>query len=615
VYYSKFDQDTTFRGFEACTAFCGSAVTNPVVTNGVVTGGAFTNVAPVLRDELDAHNDKIFSIGWNNKFQFADHWTATADLSYGKATSNQTFLEEYAGYVGVKDTFAFSFNPSTGLPRFTPGLSYDDANVIKLTDPGGWGQDGYIKFPKTSDELKAARFDLSRDINSFISKFDVGVNYNERTKTRNSAESFLQLPGGDNLPDGTRNSLAIPANCMVPPTYLGYVGFPNTVAWDLNCVLPIYNQVTNHNGDITAKDWKVEEKVTTAYIKADIDTDISGMPLRGNFGGQYIRTQQSSDAFATLGQATTHGGIDYNNFLPSLNLALTLPADQIVRFGAGKEMARPRLDQEKASVEPSISVPPPNGAVGTTCAPTGVSCLWTANGGNPELKPFIANAYDLSWEKYWDTKAYVQASYWYKQLKTYIYNQVTPFDFTGIPNPSNLTPASNIGLFTRPANGTGGFMRGYELVASLPLDIVWTALDGFGVQASYSSSDSSINPNGPGSSPSPFPGLSKYVSQATFYYEKRGFSARIAATHRSDFVGEVQAFGADQSFVDIRAETVTDFQLGYQIQEGRFKGVNFIFQINNAFNEPYRQFQGVHTQPEQYTLYGRQTLFGVNYKF
>ena len=61
---------------------------------------------------------------------------------------------------------------------------------------GGWGQDGYLKDLNVTDEIKAARFDLSRDINSFISKIDVGVNYNERTKTRNSDEWFLDLPGG-----------------------------------------------------------------------------------------------------------------------------------------------------------------------------------------------------------------------------------------------------------------------------------------------------------------------------------------------------------------------------------------------------------------------------------
>jgi iron complex outermembrane recepter protein len=619
LYYSRFNQDTTYRGFEACTAYCGAGLENPVVADGVVVGGTFTNVSPVIRDELDAHNDKIYSWGWNNKWRFADQWTATADLSYGKAHSRQSFLEEYAGTVGMPDSFGFTLNPTTGLPKLTPGLNYDDPNIVKLTDPGGWGQDGYLKFPKVTDELKAARFDIARDIDSPISKADFGVNYNERTKTRNSDEWFLDLPGGDTLASGTKNSLAIPDNCMVGSTYLGYVGFPSTVAWNLNCVLPLYNQVPNYNGDITAKDWEVREKVTTVYIKADIDTELGDYPLRGNIGGQYIHTDQNSNAFANLGQATTSGGISYSNFLPNLNLALSLPYEQMVRFAAGKQMARPRLDEERASIESSISVPPPSGSTPTTCAPTGVACLWTATGGNPELKPFLADAYDLSWEKYWDTKAYIQADFWFKDLQTYIFDKNELFDFSNVPNPSNggnsLIPASPIGLFDMPINGQGGYMRGYEFVASMPFDIVWSVLDGFGVQVNYAVTESSINPNGPGTASSPFPGLSKYILNTTLYYEKYGFSARIAETHRSDFLGEIQAFGADQSFVDIRAETVTDLQLEYKIQDGRFEGVNFLLQVNNLFNTPYKQFLGVHTQPEQYTLYGRQILLGVTYKF
>ena len=97
---------------------------------------------------------------------------------------------------------------------------------------------------------------------------------------------------------------------------------------------------------------------------------------------------------------------------------------------------------------------------------------------------------------------------------------------------------------------------------------------------------------------SPFPGLSKYVSQATAYYEKKGWSARIAATHRSDFLGEVQAFGADQEFHDVHAETITDVQLGYTFQSGsRFENLTILFQAQNMFNEPYREFYGTAAQP------------------
>jgi iron complex outermembrane receptor protein len=627
LYYSKDNQNLSYGGFEAGLPYGSNTVlSNPVVSNGVLVGGTWSGVKPVLREELDDHNDKIYEVGWNNKFHFGDHWTAIADLSYGKATSRQSFMEQYAGTVpgtpGATDTWNYQVpDPYTGMPVLTPGLNYADPNIIKLVDSGGWGQDGYLKDLNVSDEIKAARFDLIRDLNSAVSKIDIGFNYNERTKTRNSDEWFLDLPGGKT------SSANVPSNCLVPPIYIGYLGFPPTLAWDMNCNFSSYQQIPNYNGDITAKDWNVREKVTTGYVLANIDTEIAGQALRGNVGAQYVHTEQNSNAYANLGEATTSGGTSYNKFLPSLNLTLALPEEMDLKFGAAKQMSRPRLDDEKASIESSISVPPPNGVTGPLaeiiCAPSSKPCLWTATGGNPELKPFLANAYDLSWEKYFDDKGYVQATYWYKQLQTYIYDQTTIVDFAklGVPNPSggNLIPSSSLGLLTLPANGTGGFMRGLELSAVLPLEQFSERLDGFGLQFSYSHTDSSIQPNGPGTS-SPFPGLSKYVSNAQLYYEQAGFSARISAVHRSDYLGEVQAFGADQAFVNIRASTYTNMQIGYEVQSGALQGMNFYVQATNIFNTPYEEFSPIpgydpHLAVTRYDLYGRQVFVGFNYKF
>jgi iron complex outermembrane receptor protein len=625
VYYSKFNQATTYGGFEVGLPWGSNTVlTNPVVQNGNLIAGTWGNLKPVIRDELDHHDDKIKSIGWNNKLRFGDGWQIMGDLSWAKATTNQSFLEEYAGTVpgspGATDTWDFTIDPHTGLPHYRVGLNYADPNIIKLVDSGGWGQDGYLKFPKVSDELKAARVDLSRDLNGAISKVDVGFNWNQREKTRESAEYFVNLPGG------ISTHADVPSGCLIPSTYLGYVGFPSILSWDVNCVFnQSYVLKENFHQDITNKDWRVKEKVTTSYIKFDIDTDIGGMPFRGNIGAQYVYVDQQSEAFAVAnadavnGVAPVSGGRKYGDLLPDMNLVLTIPMENYLRFGAGKEVARPRLDQMRASTEYHINTTPGSAFETTTCQNTAtgatIACRLEGSGGNPGLKPFTANAYDLSWEKYWETRAYVAATFFYKELQTYVYTQNLVRDFSNVPNPSdNLIPASTTGIFSAPANGKGGYMRGYELTLSLPLDVLWAPLDGFGIQASYSDTESSIQPNGPGTS-SPFPGLSKYVSQATFYYEKYGFSARIAATHRSDFLGEVQAFGADQEFHNVQAETITDLQLGYALQGGRFEGLNILFQVQNLFDEPYREFYSDRSQPRVYTLYGRRYLLGVTYKF
>ena len=633
LYYSKFNQQLVYGGFEAGLPWgSGTILSNPVVQNGMLVSGTWANVKPVLREELDHHNDKIKSIGWNNKFRFGEGWTATTDLSYAKANSKQSLLEEYAGTVrgsvGATDTWNFSQDTSTGLPHYQVGLNYADPNIIKLTDSGGWGQDGYLKFPNTSDELKAARFDLSRDIDGPISKIAAGINYNERTKTRESLEYFVDLKAGKTA------SADVPGSCLTPSTYLGYVGFPSIVSWDLTCV---YNQAyslgpdglptrdNNNQHDVLNKDWSVTEKVGTFYIKADVDTEVAGMPLRGNVGVQYVHAEQNSTAFSQsggTGYSYTSPTTSYGNVLPNTNLVLSLPDDNYLRFGAGRELARPRLDYMKASVDYGINQQPTGSLNITTCTNTATGaviprCRIEGGGGNPALKPFLADAYDLSWEKYWETKAYVSATYFFKSLKSYVYTQNSAHDFTGVSSAGfgTIVPASYLGTSSQQTNGTGGYMRGLELTASMPLDVLWEPLEGFGVQASYADTQSSINPNGPGTPPSPFPGLSKYVTQGTIYYEKAGFSVRLAANHRSDFLGEVQAFGADRETHNIRAETVTDFQLGYTIPTGKYEGLNFLLQVQNLFNEPYREFYNDHTQPRVYTLYGRNVTLGVNYKF
>jgi len=632
LYYSKFNQQLNYGGFEAGLPWgSGTVLSNPVVSNGMLVGGTWANVKPVLREEVDHHNDKIRSIGWNNKLRFGDGWEASADLSYGKATSKQSLMEEYAGTpkgTGATDTWNFSIDPSTGVPHLGVGLNYADPNLIKLTDSGGWGQDGYLKFPTTSDELKAARVDLSRDINSPISKASVGINYNERTKTRHSDEYFMDLPGSSQGHTGA--AVSVPTSCLTSSTFLGYVGFPSIVSWDPDCAYhQTYSLQPFTHKDIYNKDWTVDEKVGTAYLKFDIDTEVAGLPLRGNIGAQYVHVNQSADAIATTEASGSvvanpvHSGTSYSNFLPSLNLVLTLPQENYLRFGAGREIARPRMDYMRANFDYGINLTPGSSTATTMCAqasdPTAPKkiCRIEGSGGNPQLKPFLADAYDLSWEKYWETKAYVSATYFFKSLKTYVYNQTVPFSYAGLPTSSfnGLVPDSLTGRATVPQNGSGGYMRGYELTASMPLDVLWEPLEGFGVMASYANTHSSINPNGPGTPSSSFPGLSKYVSQATVYYEKAGFSARMAATHRSSYLGEVQAFGADLEQHNIRKETVADFQLGYTIQTGTYEGLGFLLQVQNVFNEPYREFYSDPSQPRQYTLYGRRYLLGVNFKF
>ncbi|MDH4289421.1 MAG: TonB-dependent receptor, partial [Aquincola sp.] len=607
IFYSKFDKEIVKRGIEAQMNDSWKGVgnyqyptlTNPVFDNNRLISGVWGNVNPLSRHIWEPRNDELNSVGWNTKYKFADKWTANVDLSYSSAKSTERITEMEAGQFDTVNNRPLPENVTIANYNQIASLQYDRSNLstLRLTDPESWGQNGYDKIITTDDKIKALRLSAQHDLEGMFSKVDFGINHTQRDKTKSAEEAFLRLLGRTNdnpgapLPAG---ATALP----IPGTNL------TTVAFDPASALSAYRFDANVNGDILRKGWKVNEKITTLFAKADVDTQLFGLPVRGNVGVQIVNSDQSSTA--AIVDNTSQGapagfrtdGKRYTDFLPTANLIFDLSGDQIVRVGLGRQMARPRMDQLSAFSRSEV----------------GTNGVWTGSGGNPKLDPFRATALDVSYEKYFGTRGYVAAAAFYKDLGSYILDIKNPaFDFTGFPNLSGRTPISNIGEFTAPINGSGGSISGVELAASVPLNLLSPTLDGFGIQASASFTDSKIKPFGDADT-RPLPGLSKNVATLTAYYEKYGFSARVAARNRSKFIAEIEGFGADREYKFAKAETVTDLQLGYEVQSGPAKGLNFLLQINNVTNEPYIELDGAGNQTKL-DKYGKTYLFGVSYKF
>lgn len=630
VFYSKFDKEQDKRGMEFGAAFGATQVPGNTPTNA-----SFTGVNPVIRNDFNAAYDDLFAIGWKHELRVGDHWTIGADISYSDATREERILETYAGVSPTlpRDTLAIAFN-SDGYFDHRFGYDYGNPNILRLGDAGGWGQDGYIKDFEVKDSLTSLRFDFERTFDEgWFSSLEFGINLTDRTKSRASNEAFLDLTGcltgiSPSCPDGI--SQPIPTNLANTSRFNAY-GVRSIYGYDaLAAYNTLYTRRVNVNGDISNKNWEVNEQVTTLFVQANINTEIGSVPVKGNIGFQAVSVDQSStgqETFPGNGAGNTiEDGTSYVDLLPSLNLSFGLPADQFIRFSAGRQVARPRMDDMRANnnigVDRNRAFNPITGAPNTIDPVTGqLVPWWTRDGGNPQLKPWEANAYDVSYEKYFGgSKGYVSVAYFYKDLKTYIYNETTLFninDTSLLPVNYPVNPPPNpVGVFNRPANGDGGTVKGYELAVSLPLDLLWEPLNGFGIQANYSDTKSSVQPLGPSSPNEPLPGLSKYVSNLTAYYERFGFSARVSQRHRSQFVGEVQGFGGDRTRRTFEGETVTDVQLGYTFQSGPLKNLGILLQVNNLENEPFRSsFNGDNSRPREYFEYGRTYLFGVNYRY
>jgi iron complex outermembrane receptor protein len=630
VFYSEFDREEQKRGMEFAAAFGGT----PAVGNTPALA-SFTGINPVIRNDFNATYDKLFAIGWKHELTLSPHWTASADISFSDAKREERILETYAG-VGPtrpRDSLTVAFD-NEGFFNHDFGYDYGDPSILRLGDPGGWGQDGYIKDFDVKDSLTSLRFDFERTFDDgWFSSVEFGANLTDRTKSRASNEAFLDLTacvGGvsPSCPDGI--SAPIPTNLATTSAYNAY-GVSSIYGYDaLRAYNTLYTRRGNANSDITNKNWEVNEQVTTFFFQANINTDLGPVPVKGNIGIQAVNVDQSSTGSESfegnpLGREV-EDGVSYTDFLPSLNLSFGLPWDQFIRVGAGRQVARPRMDDLRAnnnvSVDRNRATNPITGAPNPIDPVTGNRIpWWTRSGGNSQLKPWEANAYDISYEKYFGgNKAYVSAAYFYKDLKSYIYNENTLFNINDtVVRPADYPanpPPNPVGVYNRPVNGNGGTVKGYELAASVPLDVLWEPLLGFGVQVNYSDTTSSVQPLGPTSPNEPLPGLSKYVSNITAYYERFGFSTRVSQRHRSQFVGEVQGFGGDRTRRTFEGETVTDVQLGYTFQSGPMKDLSILLQVNNLENEPFRSsFDGNDARPREYFEYGRTYLFGVNYRY
>jgi iron complex outermembrane receptor protein len=607
-FYSKFEKEFVKRGIElqvndswkGAGNYQYPTLTNATFQNGRLISGVWGNVNPLSRHIWEPRDDDLKSFGWNTKYKFLPEWAVVADLSSSSAKSKERITEMEAGVFDTVNNRPLPGTVTVANYNQITAFQYNHGNpdIVRLTDPESWGQNGYDKTITTDDKMKAVRLQLERDLEGIFSRVTAGVNFNQRDKTKGATEAFLRLTGrtpgtnpGAALPPGT-GTLALPGAASP------------TISFDPASALGAYRFDANVNADILNKGWTVNEDVRTVFVKGDIDTELFGMALRGNVGFQAVNTDQKSTAprvdTSPAGFTLRTDGKSYTDFLPAVNLVLDIGGDQLVRFGAGRQMAKPRMDQLRAFQKSEVNS----------------SGRWEGSGGNPRLDPFRATALDVSYEKYFGTKGYVSIAGFYKDLKSYIFEvKNTGFDFTGLPNLSGRPPTQgNIGDFTAPFNGKGGTVKGIELAASVPLSLLTPVLDGFGIQVSYSDTKSAINPFGEADS-RPLPGLSRKVTQLTAYYEKYGFSARVASRERSPFIAEIEGFGADREFKYARKENLVDVQLGYEIQSGFAKGLNFLVQVNNATNEPYREYNNATNTDTKLDEYGRTILFGVSYKF
>ena len=635
LFYSKMD---VAKKINAVKAGLGGPITNATVAGGVATAGTFAlgaspnGLINYIENVFD--NDEIKSIGWKTNLKLSDTLRASFDLNHNTAERVERDIEFYAGVAGV-DTL--SFVTSGDSTKFTLGnpSAYTNPATMQVRDQSGWSgiggqaQAGYNKGPNIKDKVDAVRLDLKQELadGSMFTNVQFGANYSKRSKDRTTDEGLIVSSANNgnariDFPAGSSVYSNVGGTGLDMLTFAPQVG-----------LIPGATIVRKYNNDILSKSWAVEEKVATVYGKVNIDTAVGGIPVTGNVGLQLVNTNQASDGYRagasnapTLANPTPNGalsraGTSYTDVLPSLNLTSDFGNGKYIRLGLSQQIARPTLTDMRNSFAASVD---------TNAANVGTFGRFTGSAGNPYLKPFKAKAFDLSAEKYFGKRGYVSGAVFFKKLDTYITTATnTAYDYTAVANDLGLAmaPMGPIGVYTSTVNGSGGNVKGYELTASAPFDLITPWLSGFGANGSFSHTSSSVRlpdttgllPTDPipanGGMEMPLPGLSKKNAKLTLYYEKHGFSFFVAQNYRSTYVGSVanDAVGGYPTLRYIQGSSWVSAQIGYEFQTGALKGLGFRVQGNNLNAPIYRQLRADGTE-QSTTETGKTIMFKVSYK-
>jgi iron complex outermembrane receptor protein len=285
---------------------------------------------------------------------------------------------------------------------------------------------------------------------------------------------------------------------------------------------------------------------------------------------------------------------NYSYLLPSMDVKLEVTDKLILRADASRTLTRPTL---------SLLTP-----VLTVGSGQRVGAL-SASGGNPNLKPFLADNFDVAAEWYYQRNSYVSVDFFLKNVSNFIVGGVNRQTINGVIDPTTGQPASF--AVTSQVNGPDASVRGVELA--------WQQVfgdSGFGFNANATFVDTNKPYDATNISQTGF-AVTGLANSANFvgFYDKNGFQFRAAVNWRDEYLlqfGQNQntgSFGAEPTFVN--AATQVDLSTSYDITPN-ISVFGEITNVNNAQQSTHGRFKN---QLLDVYDYGRRFTFGAHFRF
>ncbi|MDB5433202.1 MAG: hypothetical protein JWP35_4318 [Caulobacter sp.] len=609
----QFLEAPSFSVGGACTAgnlatSCGIADTDvtaaTIDSNNTLIKGTFNDVDLRVEDRFDKLDTKFQQYVLSGTHDITD----TFKVNFLIGTSASDFQNPVQTTLTL-DQFnvdGYSYDYSQGR---VPVINYGTAN---LTNPGSWVLTGIRERPQSAKNSVGTASVDGVWTQSDVFKLKGGLDFKKyryvgtemRRSVGTTANQEATVPAG---------ILAIPLSSY--SRLLSFNG-TSTVVPDLataTSLLSLYDQTAFggafHLGiePILGSNQSVTEKDATAWAQGDFNTEVLGMPLRGNVGIRFVSTNQSSSGYTFVAGAPVAISVSrgYTDALPAMNWVLEPVDNFLIRLGVAKVMSRPNL---------------PNLAPSTTISVSGATRSVTT--GNPNLDPFRAVTYDLAFEWYFQKGSLISVALFQKNISSFIATQTSNIPFTGNPfglpdsvavSACGATPGCTPGAnwaFSTPVNSSGGTLKGVEINYQQPFTFLPGFLSHTGFLGNFTYVESQVNYPGVVGKQD-LTGLSHRGYNATLYYEDSKFSARVSVAYRSKYLTRVPGQETGTDVDGANATTNVDASLQYTINE-HFKvtleGVNLTDEYQDQYNDSSNRVSFYHHTGSEY-------IFGVRYTF
>jgi TonB-dependent receptor len=528
------------------------------------------------------------------------------------------------------------------------GYSYDfrgnrDLSAINwgfdVTDPTQWSVVGPTGAQPRSELRSSSNFQdnvyttgeasLEFELNDSLT-LKAGVS---RKEYESSSRAFARLTNGapalpagvsmadvTNLLEGFGNNLDLPAGSATSWIRPDLGALQDVWDYQCNCNTGVAGgdfRLIGLNGNTsTYGNWRdVTEKDTGAFVQADWDTEIMGLPFRGNVGVRQVKTEVEALGYSNVGGVATPvtGVNEYEDTLPSLNLAIEPMDDLIVRFGAAKVMSRPPVTQ----LVPVFTL----SAVGAASN--------TASLGNVELEPYRAKTYDLSVEYYFAPEALLSFAYFYKDISTFVqtaqqtltYGDLTALNPVAFPATA-ARPATSTYVFSTPTNTEGGPLKGFEISYQQTFSFLPGPFSNLGALLNYTHVESEIDycttPSCAVIVTEDLVNLSPEAWNATLYYDDGKLNARISAAYRDAYYQNVPGSNGATGLIPFqgKSETTTiDASASYNLTDNLSVSVEGLNLTDEENRQNHGDLGGSRDSTYVYHHTGRQLYVGARYRF